>query len=223
MSHDLHRFIFISHDFSMFLHISTDHVICVAWDHIHTLAYDAIERTFGPRMLTMIRTYTPKKLYVLNGPWSFTLLRVCCLCVNILSITHPMQLFSCTKWDLFSQLYNAYDTFPEYIALTLGQKKHCQIYHCATKETQKIAFSERQKSTLLFGDPLQDLSLLWWDDYAKRLLKISGTNDWKVLFSTNKNIWTITFNDPCRQQVKQLIPNYWLDPVDDEKNKKTFP
>lgn len=197
----------------MFLHISTDHLLCfIQWTK-HTLDFQDVERTFAPWLLKLIDTYMPKNIYVLNGPWSFTLLRVCCLAINLIAQERPLQIFTCTKPDLCSWLYETYDTFPEKIALTIGQKKQCRLYTCATKKEQKISFLEWQTYADVYIDPLRDCSVLGGEQYFSRVLSMTQDADHRIFFHTPTHSWEIDLHAACRQWVALLTSHYLIDPT----------
>ena len=124
-----------------------------------------------------------------------------------------MQIFTCTKPDLCSWLYATYTTFPEQIALTIGQKKQCRLYTCATKKEQKISFLDRQTYPDLSIDPLRDCSVLGGEHYLPRVLGMMQDAQQRIFFVTPTYSWEIDLHASCRQQVAVLTSQYLIDPT----------
>ncbi len=67
----------------LLVHISSDQVL-FAWENLHEiLPYQDLERTFPKRFLELVKTCNVSKIAVINGPGSFTSLRIGTLCINM--------------------------------------------------------------------------------------------------------------------------------------------
>ena len=138
---------------------------------------------------------------------------MCCLTINLIAQQRPLYIFTCTKPDLCTWLYETYDTFPEQIALTIGQKKQCRLYSCATKKEQKISFLDWQTHTDLYIDPLRDFSILGGELYLSRVIGMTQDAEHRMYFTTPTLSWEIDFTAPCRQRVAVLTSQYLIDPT----------
>lgn len=199
----------------MFLNISADQIICFVAQTCHRLPYQSIEKTFGPWFLELLNTYSPSNVYVLNGPWSFTTLRVCCLALTLIQQQQKnmRNLFSSTKPDFFSHLANTQHNFPSLIGMTIWQKKNCRRYTCATQQYEKISLNDRQQDTSLYIDHLEDINLIGWADFAARSLRFQYSNTGELVIGTQTTKWSVDFSAPCRHGTEQLTPAYLIDPT----------
>lgn len=196
----------------MFLNISSDQIVCLTTWERHLLPYHDIERSFGPWLLDLIQKHTPSSLYVLNGPGSFTTLRVCCLAINLITKQTPLPLFTCSKPDLFSSLSTTSD-FPKIIAITIWQKKNCRLYDCSSKKEEKISFTERQEKDNLLIDPIGDSELIWWQQYADRQIQFQRDSEQQIVLASSEKNRPIDLTAPCRQAGELITPNYLIDPT----------
>lgn len=194
----------------MFLHISTDQIICLANWQTHILPYLNIERTFGPWLLQLLKKYNTTDIWVLNWPGSFTTLRVCCVTINLIKKQLPLRLFTSTKTDLYSRLYTT-GSFPQELWVIIGQKKNLRLYDCKTRQERKIPITQRQESDLLV-DHLVDTTIIWWDTYTARILHFSQQEE-HLLLRTSTESWEISLTAPCRHQVDLLSPAYLMNPT----------
>lgn len=197
----------------MFLHISTDQIICLLPWIRHELPFVCIEKEFGPWFNTLIKQYMPTDLYVLNGPWSFTTLRVCAVALNILAKEYKYTLHTTTKINLFSTYADAYDTFPQTIGISLWQKKQCRLYTCADRVTTKISFAEWQTLENIYIDYMQDTTPLWWDHYAPRMIAFQESTDTELILSNTHYQRTLPYAASCWKEVDCILPAYLIDPT----------
>lgn len=195
----------------MFLNISSDQIMCLTEWNTHILPYLNIERTFWPWLDDLLTTYNPTKLYVLNGPWSFTTLRVCCLAINLLQQHHAFTILTTSKPDLFHRLYTT-SNFPRHIGITIWQKKNLRIYDTETKQEEKSTFSDRQQHESLLIDHILDPTLIWGDEFSHRILHFFEHEE-QLMIGTVHETRSIDFSASCRQEVTVLTPNYLIDPT----------
>ncbi len=196
----------------MLLNISSDQIGAFVQWTTHILPYQDIERNVWPWLIELIDQYSVQKLFVLNGPWSFTTLRVCCLAINLIKQHTSLTIFSTNKPTLFHRLGTTTD-FPKHIALTIWQKKNCRLYDCITKKEQKISFLERQDMDNVLIDPLIDNVLIWWETYAHRQLHFQRNDQQQLMIATLQKSWLIDLTASYREEKDLLHPDYLIDPT----------
>ncbi|MDP2669722.1 MAG: hypothetical protein Q8O99_01580 [bacterium] len=79
-----------------------------------------MERTFAKEIIPLVEGHTPASLLVLNGPGSFTTLRIGCLAVNLLKqySSHTFVLYTISKLQLYQAAYQA-GILPTYMGIFL--------------------------------------------------------------------------------------------------------
>lgn len=126
----------------MLINISSDQII-ISWsDYRQLIPYQDLERHLPVLLASYITTYRPAEIIVLNGPGSFTTLRIGCLTINVLKKygKHPFVLYDISKIDLYKAAYTA-GILAEKIAIYLGQQKQCRLLNLTTGTTEKIPYA----------------------------------------------------------------------------------
>ena len=106
-----------------------------------------LERNF-PGKLYKIFDHFPdvKDIYVLNGPGSFTTLRIACLCLNLMQLwrKNTLHFHSLTKIDLFQYGYQQW-VLPRYSLVWIGQAKNIWEVDLETGEREKVGKDEKME------------------------------------------------------------------------------
>jgi hypothetical protein len=137
----------------MLIHFSTDQLLLLSWTKTETIPFADIERVF-PRVLhTWYSLYTPTKITVINGPWSFTQLRVASIACNILNISQSMQIdfLDISKIDLYQKAMEVWH-LPWVWVVFMGQRKKMWLIEIWNPEPRIV-----DEDTIL--------SLIGWRDY----------------------------------------------------------
>lgn len=193
----------------MFLTLSSDQIQWFWPQGSETLPFFQIEKNFWPWMAKIIQTQKPEKIYVLNWPWSFTTLRVCCLALTIMKQHYWFTMYTTTKPALFQSLQH----FPEFLGLTIGQKQNCWLWNTTTQHYEKVPFSDRYKKWVLI-DPLLHLpESLPNDAYARILHRKRDDEKATVALENNGQQWYLDFSASCRKKIEKLDPMYLIDPT----------
>jgi hypothetical protein len=163
-------------------------------------------------MVKIIQTQKPEKIYVLNWPWSFTTLRVCCLALNIIKQRFWIIYYTTTKPALFQSLAQT-KSFPETIGLTIAQKQNCWLLETKTQKYEKILYADRYEQWILI-DPIHQLpEWLPKDAYSRILHRNRDDKHATVALKNKGQQWLIDFSDSCRKKVEKLEPMYLIDPT----------
>lgn len=84
--------------------------IRVWWDGgVEVLPFIDLERNLPTKLYKIFEKFPDvKDVFVVNGPGSFTTLRIGCLCLNIIQLRRKKTLcfYPATKKDIFSYAYN---------------------------------------------------------------------------------------------------------------------
>lgn len=147
------------------------------------------------------------KIYVINGPWSFTNLRVWCLCLNMLkSISiyndhKEIEIYTIDKVKLFAALYHEGIIGPRGL-IYIGQQKNGRFYSIETNIIEKTLLWERDNydriDEMNTCDDARMLRFGWSDE------KLSVMYQWTTVYC---NPLTLGF-----EKVDQLIPHYMMEP-----------
>lgn len=196
----------------MFLTLSSDHIQRRWPQWSETLPFFQIEKNFWPWMVQLVKKQHPKHIFILNWPWSFTTLRVCCLALNIIKQHFWITYYTTTKPALFQSIAQK-QCFPETIGLTIWQKHNCWLLETKTQQYKKISYTDRYEQWILI-DPIQQLPESLPNNAYDRILqrKRDDTNV-TVILKNNAQQWLLDFSDSCRKKVETLEPCYLIDPT----------
>ena len=194
----------------MFLSISSDriHFLWPKWEE--TLPFFQIEKNFWPRILNILQKHDCHELFVLNGPGSFTTLRVCCLALSLIKKHTWIILKTTTKIDLFHDLAVHNTQFPKSIGVTIGQKNNCRILETHTTTSTKISYSEWSAKNIPH-DPIHTIPLPWHQENIMYRQRNTEKNSVDLCLQAHKR--TIDFSHPLRKTVHTLTPAYLIDPT----------
>lgn len=141
------------------------------------------------------QTIIPIDIYVINGPWSFTNLRIGTLSINLHKMLHPtIRLWSCTKIDLCNAWTQAW--WPQEFLLRIGQRHN--RWHMTGSHIDTV----RVEPSLL-EYPVDSVSLWPYDT------RVVWRDEWVVGISWR---WQTYVLDIPRQTCDSLTPWYMMDP-----------
>ncbi len=135
----------------MLINISTDYIsFSHSWsDQITTIPYDDLERTLPKEIIAYHTQHNGELIHVINGPGSFTMLRIGCLCVNLLAQTENVEIFDIPKLDLYQAAMEQWD-LPAVGVVFMGQRKKVRVIE------EKEESREKRKD-----------SIWWWKRFTK--------------------------------------------------------
>ncbi len=136
----------------LFLNISTDLVNIEIETEKIKLDRNEIENTIWPILVKLYRKYRFDKIFLLNGPWGFTNLRVWTLAINLLNTLEKgvINIYSISKIDFFDYFVQK-NILPHRGIIYIWQKKNVRIYDFENKKYDTIKKDEiNYKDTLFF-------------------------------------------------------------------------
>ncbi len=149
------------------------------------------------------------QIFVINGPGSFTNLRIGCLVLNMLKDFIPgLQLFTVPKSVLYTRLYES-AAIPALGLMYIGQQKNYRICDLAAGSYEKTLVDLEQLDTYFDGEYWVD-TMTAFVSSASIAFQMSDTN--QIIVSYNN---TQTTHDPLElgfALVEAVAPNYILEP-----------
>lgn len=208
----------------MLLNISSDRIIFKsAHEHI-ILPYWELEKEISTLLYQHIPT-TTEKLIVINGPWSFTNLRIATLALNTYNMLHnfPINFVSISKIERYQLLYSNSVTewqhnkiIARYCIMYIGQKKNFWIVDLAHTKNYGVAEWQQDGIVKIHVDNMKEyvdtLGNNWFVDemvaeWKETIDKLFG--EWK--YSMYQFIDTDQLQITNYKLVKLLEPNYMID------------
>lgn len=132
----------------MILNLWAERIVLIIWNQQIILPFEQVEEHLTTTIIELYREYRPNTLYVINGPGSFTNLRVWALVANLLwSLSKwVLQIVTIGKIDLFRYLYQQ-GILPEQWYLYFWQRKNFWVYNvqnddCSTYSKQNFSDTE---------------------------------------------------------------------------------
>lgn len=185
----------------LFLNISRESIYLQGKWFSKILEYKDIERTLPKTLQEIIERYDIECIWVLNGPWGFTFLRLGCMVVNMINTLRdvPLKIYECSKLDIYTYAVEQL-LVPDMGVVFMGQRKKLWKVKVkswklkATSCKQKLEMATTEKNTLL------------------------TCPEWNIEILSQENIETFTkenrkyFIDPCEHVLlKHLNINNMLE------------
>ncbi|HMY81079.1 MAG TPA: hypothetical protein PLW93_02740 [Candidatus Absconditabacterales bacterium] len=193
----------------MLVHLSSNHVVITIDGQTIIVPRGGLEIEF-PRILhTLMEKHTIKDIYVINGPGSFTNLRIGCLCLNMLDMIQSrlsdnqkkITLHTIDKIHLFTTLYRR-GYIGSHGLLYIGQQKHGWSIHLDTGLVSK--------TSLLDIDSYHRIDLIdGIDDH--RLVSFNLDNH-SLVINQGSISHSMSIHEVGFQYVDQLTPHYMIEP-----------
>lgn len=159
------------------------------------------------------------EIYVINGPWSFTNLRVGCLVCNMIASVYKytqdveIELYDLSKLDMYKQLYNEH-IISRYGMIYIWQQKNYWKCDMQDMSWEKVSLVDH------LVDGVIDLSNLFegeyrvdevWDRDFLYEIDIDLYED-KMIFILDDKKYELDMLSLDWKKVDKLIPNYLLEP-----------
>lgn len=112
------------------MNISSDKVFLHCWAQEYFLERNGIEDQLGEVLVKLWKQEHFEKVYLLNGPWGFTNLRVGAICLNLLNalVGNQISFYSFSKIDLFKFEYLEQKNLPQYGIIYIGQRRNIRLW-----------------------------------------------------------------------------------------------
>lgn len=195
----------------MYINISSDQIHIIHWNDNYQIDSKNIHKILPVQLVKLFKSFPCKKVFLVNGPWSFTNLRSGCLSLNLLSIFFPSLFvkYSISKIDLYNHFYKLW-FLPRFGLIYIWQKKKVWLYDFESCHFDYLEI-----------DKIKDLQIeyfcdqLFWDFKSicpitkQTAISIDEENlilNYWNLCSTQK--LDVIFNN----QVDNFIPNYMIQP-----------
>lgn len=113
---------------NLLIHLGTDHVLLHDWVSVpHTIPYNDLERVLPVQIMAYIDKRPLSDIYVINWPWSFTVLRIWALCINLLAQQYPgCTIHTISKLAIYNYLVDV-SWLPDTGVLFVWQKKNVAV------------------------------------------------------------------------------------------------
>lgn len=194
----------------MFINISSDKVYIWTWEKNIFLDRNGIENVLGSQLVKLYNKKF-KEILVLNWPWGFTNLRVSTLCLNLLNTLqkNKIKIYDISKIALYTYLYSK-NIIPRYWVIYIGQRKNIRFYDFAKQKYITQTIEETSLDKDYFLDQVYEK---WYHLHLndKLELKIKYKKTWLEIKWKSKKI-EIKFKDLKLKPIKQIQPNYMIDP-----------
>lgn len=137
----------------LFLNISTDLVIIQINDDTIKLNRQEIENIIWPTMIKLYKKHNFKQVFLLNGPWWFTNLRVGTLALNLLNTLEnwSINIFSISKIEFFNYFVTKW-ILPKKWIIYLWQKKNVWEYNFEKLKYETIKKEDINYNENIFFD-----------------------------------------------------------------------
>lgn len=207
---------------SLFINISLENIILSSKDDNIVIARGDLEMNL-PQALhdhfsKQDRNISEFLVYVLNGPGSFTNLRIGCLCVNMLKELMSIKgitihLYHQDKQTLYRFLsQQGFLAIPRNGIMYIGQRKNFWICDLASDMSELQPVDENNFSSYFTGKD-------FWIDSNTETLNIPQAHQLDLKFQEGalQVIWNNQINSAPRgqlgfEEVDKLVPNYILEP-----------
>lgn len=206
----------------MLINISSDHLYIYQDHNKIVIPRGNLEVQLPKTMNELMSKWDFSKkfeIYVINGPWSFTNLRVGCLVCNMIaSIYHHTKhidiwLYDISKLDLFGLLYEK-GYLPRYGMIYIWQQKNYWKCDLDMMWWEKVTLADYlhdgtiDLSDIFEGDYFVDEV---WDRTFVNEIWFGWDEDNLTILISGKKV-EISMKDIPWIQVEKLIPNYILQP-----------
>ncbi len=209
---------FFVYNFAMlFVNISADQILLQCDGIREVVQYDDLERTLPIRLKGIYDRKPFTKVWLLNGPGGFTILRIGALVFNAMQLTlqNTLQFYSCTKLDLYATLIRK-GFLPSEWYIFIWQKKNMRKAFFDEKiwdrktTIQSIEHWSVDSHEEYFVDTMYDHPLKNNFD-SEKMISLSFEY-WKLLVTYNNKNTDISFDELALEGRKYVQPNYMMEP-----------
>lgn len=155
----------------MFINIATENIILYDRENSYIIPFRDVEQELTRICINSYKKYLPDSIYVLNGPWSFTNLRVWSLVINILLLLsqEKCKVYTIDKLSLYKSVMKEF-FLPRYGYIFMWQRKNIRYYDFEQDNYTVYSKSELSTITQNFQNN-QDgncfIDLFIWQDFAE--------------------------------------------------------
>lgn len=193
----------------MLRNISSDKVYLYSNFYKDIFNSSGLERTFP----NILKNITDKfrdidKLVIINGPWSFTTIRVCTLSFNLLnSLKNKKYSFlSISKIELYQSLYNS-NFLPQYWFIFIWQRKNVWLYDFQNKKYEPYPIDNIKN----FDKPYFIDKMFNIDIPKKYMIDFIFENN-NIFVSFQDKLFEININNFENDFSDSINPNYLIEP-----------
>ena len=155
----------------MFINIATENIILYDRENSYIIPFRDVEQELTRICINSYKTYLPDSIYVLNGPWSFTNLRVWSLVINILLLLsqEKCKVYTIDKLSLYKAVMTE-SFLPRYGYIFMWQRKNIRYYDF--EQDNYTVYSKPELSTITQNfqnsqDEIFFIDLFVWQDFAE--------------------------------------------------------
>lgn len=195
--------------------MSSDRIKILGTKDDVVLERENIESSLWPVLIRLYKELNFKEVFVLNGPGSFTHLRIGALCLNILNslAAGAIKVYEISKPDLFQYLYDRWILKQNKMFMYIWQKKNVWEYNFTTKKYEIVSFESLDK-TMLNDYVLDDVT----KEYRSLNLRNNDLNiisiDMKenmLHISQKDGKTTLPLADLWIKPIVEVQPNYFIE------------
>lgn len=196
----------------MLLNISSDRIIFTREKEKIILPYGELEKNLPEFLYTHIGVNAKQTIVVVNGPWSFTNLRIATLALNTMNMLHnfPIIFSSISKISYLQHLYDVWWSPWRYCIMYIWQKKRYRVVDIASKEhiTDESSSAIKKVHIDELSQYIHTLEDTWFVDelvaeWKETMNQIFGENEYRVfqyeVLPTLQIVWE-----------KMIDPNYMI-------------
>lgn len=195
----------------MFINISSDQIHIIHWNTNYQIQSTNIHKILPVELVKIFKSNHFEKVFLVNGPWSFTNLRSWCLSLNLLSIffSSLLEKYSVSKIDLYLYFYKLW-FIPRYGLIYIWQKKKVWLYdfNKCTFEYFEIEKMKDLKQDYFCDQVFWDFKSIFPKDNLVEL-NIEGNN---IVLSYWQSNYTEKLDSIFNSQVSFFVPNYMIQP-----------
>lgn len=204
---------------NLLVHISSDTILLHDGSDVCRIPYIDLERRMPEQCLSFMNDKQIKQIYVVNWPWSFTILRIGTLCVNMIQDLSESQItvLSCSKFDIYASLIQQ-EVLPPLWCVFSGQRKKMWLseFDMETATRNKQYVTDATVHTQLWErtyriDRVENHHLVGHLDTSKMCTDFAICDRWvTVEYAWNNHLVPLPV---FKKQDTPLVPQYMMDPV----------
>lgn len=197
----------------LFINISSDKIYVYYENNVEIIESRNLEQIFPKFLKNLYNKKFIDKIYVLNGPWSFTSLRISTLCLNVLNFLYndKISFYSISKIDFYKKIFLKW-YLPKNWIIFIGQKKNLWKYDFSKDEYELVSweFKTNEMSSDFPGIDNSEyfLDIFSFDWNIENQLSFLSHN--KIIFKWKEIM--IDWDEFNLASVKSLQPNYIIWP-----------
>jgi hypothetical protein len=124
---------------------------------LELLPFVDLERNFPTTLYKIFEKFPDiKDILVIHGPWSFTTLRIGCLCLNLMQLRRKKELrfYVRTKKDIFQYAFQQ-GSLPQFGLMRIGQQKNARELDLEQESREKVNIESKVESIKLKANNMQ--------------------------------------------------------------------